>query len=82
MRPTRKPKPKSLIEEARAFDGDLPAAKVMITRLVDRIIVANGLIDGYALNVQSGSAERVRLSSRALQDDSATRFPRWRRRKP
>ena len=80
MNRVRKPKPPTLIEEARAFDGDLMVAKALITRLADRVSTANGLIDGYALNVRS-TPERLRTALRALQDDSAARFPRWRRRR-
>jgi len=79
MRPIRKPKHPTLVEEAKTFDGDLLAAKALIARLVDRVVIADGLIDGYALNVTS--PQRLRVASEALKGDSAKRFPRWRRRK-
>jgi hypothetical protein len=95
MTRVRKPKPPTLLEETRAFhaelnnaldteggagnDGLLRRARDLISRLMARGIRADGLIDGYSLNLSNGS--RLKLATHALIEDSAARIPPLRRRR-
>lgn len=59
--------------------GELRRALDLVRRLRTRVIEANCLIDGYALNRGRGQ-KALDIAADALVADSRTRFPAYRKR--